>query len=50
MYSNTYLTKLRNTPISSKPYVDMEEDLDVMMARIVKEPKNRSMDNKKGLE
>ena len=32
MYSNTYLTKLRNTPISSEPYVDIEEDLDVMMA------------------
>ena len=36
MYSNTYLTKLRNTPISSEPYVDIEEDLDVMMARIIK--------------
>ena len=32
MYSNTYLTKLRNTPISSKSYVDIEEDFDVMMA------------------
>ena len=36
MYNNTYLTKLRDTPISSKPYVDIEEDLDVMMARIIK--------------
>ena len=36
MYSNTYLTKLRNTPISSEPYVDIEEDLDVMVARITK--------------
>ena len=36
MYNNTYLTKLRNTPISSKPYVDIEEDADVMMARIIK--------------
>ena len=24
MYNNTYLTKLRNTPISSEPYVDIE--------------------------
>ena len=32
MYSNTYLTKLRNTPISSEPYVDIEEDLNFMMA------------------
>ena len=32
MYSNTYLTKLRNTIINSEPYVDIEEDLDVMMA------------------
>ena len=36
MYSNTYLTKLRNTPISSKPYVDIEEDFNVMMERIIK--------------
>ena len=36
MYSNTYLTKLQNTPISIEPYVDVEEDLDVMMARIIK--------------
>ena len=36
MYSNTYLTKLRNTPISSEPYVDIEEDFNVMMARIIK--------------
>ena len=36
MYSNTYLTILRNTPISSEPYVDIEEDFDVMMARIIK--------------
>ena len=35
MYSNTYLTKLRNTPISSKPYVNIE-DFDVMMAQIIK--------------
>ena len=39
MYSNTYLTKLRNTPISSKPYADIEEDLDVMMAWIIKRTK-----------
>ena len=36
MYSNIYLTKIRNTPINSKPYVDVEEDFDVMMARIIK--------------
>ena len=36
MYSNTYLTKLRNTPISSEPYVNIEEDLDTMVARIIK--------------
>lgn len=32
IYSNTYLTKLRNTPISFEPYVDIEEDFDVIMA------------------
>ena len=32
IYSNTYLTKIRNTPISLEPYVDIEEDFDVMMA------------------
>ena len=32
MYSNIYLTKLRNTPISLEPYEDAEEDLDIMMA------------------
>lgn len=36
MYSTTYLTKLRNTPISSEPFIDIVEDLDVMMARICK--------------
>ena len=36
MYSNTYLTKLRDTPISFEPYVDIEEDFDAMMARIIK--------------
>lgn len=36
IYSNTYLTKLRGTPISSEPYVDVEESLDIMMARIIK--------------
>ena len=36
MYNNLYLTKIRNTPISSEPYVDVEEDFDVMMARIIK--------------
>ena len=36
MYSNTYLTKLRNTPISLEPYVDAKEDLDTMMALIIK--------------
>ncbi len=32
MYSNTYLTKLRGTPIHSEPYGDACEDLEVMMA------------------
>lgn len=36
MYSNTYLNKLRGIPISSEPYVDQEENLDIMMARIIK--------------
>jgi hypothetical protein len=36
MYSNTYLTKLRNTPVSSEPYVGIDEDLDVMVAQIIK--------------
>ena len=36
MYSNTYLTKLNNIPISSEPYVNIEEEFDVMMARIIK--------------
>ena len=30
--SNTYLTKIRNTPISLELYVDIEEDFNVMMA------------------
>ena len=36
MYSNTYLTKLRNTLINSKPYDNVEEDLDIMMDQIIK--------------
>ena len=36
MYSNTYLTKLRDAPISSEPYVNIEEEFDVMMTRIIK--------------
>ena len=32
MYSNKYLTKIRNTPIILEPYENVEEDLDVMMA------------------
>ena len=36
MYSNTYLNKIMNNPISSEPYVDIEEDFDVMMAQIIK--------------
>lgn len=36
MYRNTYLIKLRNTPISSEPYVNIEENFYVMMARIIK--------------
>ena len=34
MYINTYLTKLRSTPISSKPYGDFVKDLDLMTVRI----------------
>lgn len=36
MYSNTYFTKLRGTPISLEPYEETVEDLDMMMARIYK--------------
>lgn len=36
MYRNTYLNNLKGIPISSKPYVDVEEILDIMMARIIK--------------
>ena len=36
MYSNIYLTKIRNTPINLEPYVDVEEDLDTLMAKIIK--------------
>ena len=36
MYSNTYLTKLRGTPIRSKPYEYAREELDIMMAQIIK--------------
>lgn len=36
MYRNTYLTKPRTTPISSKIYEDVVEDLDLMMANIYK--------------
>lgn len=33
---NTYLTKLRGIIISFEPYVDVEENIDIMMARIIK--------------
>lgn len=36
MYSNSYLNKLRGTPISSEPYEDAKEDLDIMMVQIIK--------------
>ena len=36
MYSNTYLTKLRNIPISLEPYQDIGDDLDVTMTYIIK--------------
>ena len=36
MYKNTYLTKIRNVLISSKPIVDVEEDLDTLMEKIIK--------------
>ena len=32
MYSNNYFTKMKGTPISSEPYKDIEEELDIMMA------------------
>ena len=35
MYNNTYLTKIRITPISSMPDVDIEEEFDVIMAGII---------------
>jgi len=36
MYRNTYLIKLRGTPISSDPYEYFEEELDILMAQIYK--------------
>ena len=36
MYRNTYLTKLRNNPISSKCYENVEQDLDTMIVQIIK--------------
>ena len=36
LYTNTYLTKVSNTPSSFEPYIDAEEDFDVMMAQIIK--------------
>ncbi len=39
MYSNTYLIKLRGTPISLEPYEDTKEELDIMMAQIYKRTK-----------
>ena len=35
VYSNTYLTKIRNNPISSEPYIDVEENFDVVMVWII---------------
>lgn len=39
MYSNTYLNKLRGTLISSEPYEDVGEELDISMAQIIKRTK-----------
>ena len=36
MYSNTYLTQIRNNPISLEPWVNVEENLDMLMAKIIK--------------
>lgn len=36
MYRNTYLTKIRGTPISLEPYKDIGEEIDIMMASIYK--------------
>lgn len=32
IFSKTYLMKLRNTPVSSDPYEDVGEELNVMIA------------------
>ena len=36
MYSNTYLTQIRNTPISLEPWVNTGENLDMLMAKIIR--------------
>lgn len=36
MFSSTYLAKIRPTPISSKPFEDGTENLDILMAKIIK--------------
>ena len=36
MYSNTYLNQRRNTTISFEPRIDVEEDLDTLMEKIIK--------------
>ena len=36
LYSNTYLTQIRNNPINSEPLVNVKENLDMLMAKIIK--------------
>ena len=36
LYSNTYLTQIRNNPINLEPRVNVKEDLDMLMAKIIK--------------
>ena len=36
MFSTTYLTKIRCTHIRSEPFVDSVENLDILMAKIIK--------------
>ena len=36
MYSHTYLTKFKNTPISLEPFEDVVEDVDMMLSKIYK--------------
>ena len=39
MFNTTYLTKIRPTPINSEPFVNTLENLDTLMAKIIKRNK-----------